>query len=93
MVTLERACEGFLQRQPALAGIVCRDDRVRDARRRQTALLTVHPECDSSRDVERIAADLYCRVRRALSVLVLPARRPPAVVQRRSAPRIQFVPW
>jgi len=55
---LARACTTFLRRAPALAGIIRRDDRVRDAIRRQTPLLTRHPSCPASIDVERIAAAL-----------------------------------
>jgi flagellar biosynthesis protein FlhG len=56
--TLARACTTFLRRDPALAGIIRRDDRVRDAIRRQTPLLTRHPSCQAANDVERIAAGL-----------------------------------
>ncbi len=53
--TLARACTQFLGAAPALAGIVRRDDRVRDAIRRQTPLLTRHPNCPAAQDVRRIA--------------------------------------
>ena len=56
--TLARACQQFLGRAPLLAGVVRRDDRVRDAIRRQTPLLTRHPGSAAATDVERIAADL-----------------------------------
>ena len=56
--TLAKACEVFLHRQPTLAGVVRRDDHVRDALRRQAALLTRHPGCEAACDVERIAAAL-----------------------------------
>lgn len=56
--TLARACEAFIRRRPDLAGIIRRDDHVRDAVRRQTPLLTRHPSCDAARDVERVAASL-----------------------------------
>jgi flagellar biosynthesis protein FlhG len=56
--TLARACGHFLQRTPPLAGIIRRDERVRDAIRRQTALLTRHPASQAAGDVERIAAAL-----------------------------------
>ena len=46
----------FLGRTPALAGIVRRDDRVRDAIRRQTLFLTRHPTAPAAADVEAIAA-------------------------------------
>jgi flagellar biosynthesis protein FlhG len=56
--TLERACETFLGRAPTLAGIVRRDDRVRDAIRRQTLLLTRHPASPAAADVEAVARSL-----------------------------------
>ncbi|HET7879470.1 MAG TPA: MinD/ParA family protein [Acetobacteraceae bacterium] len=56
--TLERACQNFLGRSPALAGIVRRDDHVRDAIRRQTLLLSRHPASPAGADVEAIAASL-----------------------------------
>ena len=54
--TLARACTQFLGRAPALAGVIRRDDRVRDAIRRQVPLLTRHPGCPAALDVCRIAA-------------------------------------
>jgi flagellar biosynthesis protein FlhG len=56
--TLARACEHFLGRRPPLAGVVRRDERVRDAIRHQTALLTRHPGCHAAADMERIGAAL-----------------------------------
>jgi flagellar biosynthesis protein FlhG len=56
--TLARACGHFLNHVPPLAGIIQRDDRVRDAIRHQTALLTRHPGTRAAEDVERIAAAL-----------------------------------
>lgn len=56
--TLTRACTAFLGRAPAVAGSVRRDLHVQDAIRRQTPLLTRHPNCPASLDVERIAAGL-----------------------------------
>ncbi len=56
--TLARACETFLGTTPALAGIVRRDDRVRDAIRRQTPLLTRHPACPAANDVCALAGEL-----------------------------------
>jgi flagellar biosynthesis protein FlhG len=58
--TLARACGAFLGRTPPLAGIVRRDDRVRDAIRRQTPFLTRHPTAPAAADVEAIAASLRC---------------------------------
>jgi flagellar biosynthesis protein FlhG len=56
--TLERACRTFLGRSPSLAGIVRRDERVRDAIRRQTLLLSRHPNAPAASDVEAIARSL-----------------------------------
>ena len=53
--TLERACQSFLGSAPALAGIIRRDERVRDAIRRQTLLLSRHPNAPAATDVEAIA--------------------------------------
>jgi flagellar biosynthesis protein FlhG len=56
--TLERACSRFLGRSPRLAGVIRRDDRVRDAIRRQTLLLTRHPASPAATDVEATASAL-----------------------------------
>jgi flagellar biosynthesis protein FlhG len=56
--TLRRACTTFLRRDPPLAGVIRRDDRVRDAIRRQTLLLTRHPSCAAALDVEAAARTL-----------------------------------
>jgi len=56
--TLSRACQSFLGFTPALAGIVRRDDRVRDAIRRQMPLLVRHPACPAATDVRGIASVL-----------------------------------
>ena len=53
---LRRACQEFLKYDPPLAGVIRRDDHVRDSIRHQTPLLTRHPGSDAARDVERIAA-------------------------------------
>jgi flagellar biosynthesis protein FlhG len=53
--TLHRACTSFLGREPALAGIIRRDERVRDAIRRQALLLTRHPSTAAALDVEAVA--------------------------------------
>ncbi len=50
--TLQRACQTFLGRAPTLVGVIRRDDRVRDAIRRQTLLLLRHPACPAAADVE-----------------------------------------
>ena len=54
--SLARACETFLRRRPPLAGVVRRDERVRDAIRQQSPLLTRHPGAVAAHDVVRIAA-------------------------------------
>lgn len=56
--TLRRACATFLRFDPQLAGIVRRDDKVRDAIRRQTPLLARHPSCRAAMDVEVVARGL-----------------------------------
>jgi flagellar biosynthesis protein FlhG len=56
--TLARACQAFLGRTPELAGVVRRDDRVREAIRRQSLLLTRHPASPAAMDIERVAASL-----------------------------------
>ena len=55
---LARACNTFLGHAPSLAGIIRRDGRVGDAIRRQTTLLTRHPNAPATEDVARIAAAL-----------------------------------
>jgi len=57
-VTLQRACQTFLGHAPVLAGIVRRDDHVRDAIRRQTLLLSRHPNTPAAADVIAVAAGL-----------------------------------
>jgi flagellar biosynthesis protein FlhG len=56
--TLQRACLTFLGCSPGLAGVIRRDDRVRDAIRRQTLLLSRHPACAAAADVEAAAQAL-----------------------------------
>ena len=56
--TLARACGHFLHSTPPLAGVIRRDDKVKDAIRRQTALLTRHPSSPAATDVEQTAAGL-----------------------------------
>jgi flagellar biosynthesis protein FlhG len=56
--TLQRACTTFLGRSPRLAGVIRRNDRVRDAIRRQTPLLTRHPASPAAVDVEAAASSL-----------------------------------
>ncbi len=56
--TLLRACREFLKIEPPLAGIVRRDDHVKDSIRRQTSLLKRHPSTEAALDVEGIAQRL-----------------------------------
>jgi flagellar biosynthesis protein FlhG len=56
--TLQRACHNFLGRAPSLAGVIRRDERVRDAIRRQTLLLSRHPASPAAADVEAVARTL-----------------------------------
>ena len=56
--TLSRASAAFLGHTPKLAGIIRRDERVRDAIRRQTLLLQRHPNAVAAADVERLAQAL-----------------------------------
>lgn len=53
--TLQRACRTFLGRTPQLAGVVRRDERVRDAIRRQSLLMIRHPGCHAIEDIQGIA--------------------------------------
>ncbi|SLN69623.1 MinD/ParA family protein [Oceanibacterium hippocampi] len=57
---LRRACENFLKLSPPLAGIVHRDDKVRDAIRHQTAIFIRHPNSRVASDIEALAQSL-CR--------------------------------
>ena len=56
--TLFKACEGFLNISPPLAGIIRRDPRVPESIRNQTPLLTRHPNSDAAGDVVAIAGKL-----------------------------------
>ncbi len=56
--TLLRACREFLKIEPPLAGIIRRDDKVKDSIRRQTSLLTRHPNAEAAADVEALAKRL-----------------------------------
>ncbi len=53
--TLHKVCEKFLSLSPALAGVVRRDNHVRESIRSQTAMLTRHPNSIAALDVENIA--------------------------------------
>jgi flagellar biosynthesis protein FlhG len=54
-MTLRRASAAFLHREPALAGVIRHDLKVRDAIRHQTSLLLRHPNCVAAQDVEALA--------------------------------------
>lgn len=56
--TLLRACREFLKIEPPFAGIVRRDDQVKEAIRRQDSLLRRNPNADAARDVDSIARRL-----------------------------------
>ena len=60
--TLARACGAFLGKAPAFAGVVRRDERVRETLRRQGLLLTRHPASPAAADIEQLAATLLARV-------------------------------
>jgi flagellar biosynthesis protein FlhG len=57
-LTLRRACNEFLKLDPPLAGVVRRDDKVKDSIRRQASLVTRHPNSDAALDVDAIAKGL-----------------------------------
>jgi flagellar biosynthesis protein FlhG len=56
--TIARATRSFLCTTPPLAGIIRRDDHVRDAIRRQTPLLTRSPACPAAADIESLSQTL-----------------------------------
>ena len=56
--TLLKACRGFLQLEPPLAGVIRRDAKVRESIQLQVPLLTRYPNSDAATDVERIARAL-----------------------------------
>lgn len=56
--TLDRACASFLGSGVRLAGILRRDARVPEAIRRQTPLLTRHPNSPVAADILALAANL-----------------------------------
>jgi flagellar biosynthesis protein FlhG len=69
--TIARACTSFLGSTPAQAGIVRRDDHVRDAVRRQALLLTRHPSTAAAVDVQACAQGLLHEI--GMAVLRVPA--------------------
>ncbi|MEQ9491088.1 MAG: MinD/ParA family protein [Alphaproteobacteria bacterium] len=57
--TLAKACRSFLHTEPKLAGVIRRDNRVREAIRAQMPLLIRSPNCEAASDVETIASSLF----------------------------------
>jgi flagellar biosynthesis protein FlhG len=56
--TLLRACREFLKIEPPFAGMVRRDDAVKDTIRRRSSILKHNPNAEAARDVEQIARNL-----------------------------------
>ena len=59
--TIQKACQNFLKFSPPLAGIIRRDNKVRDAIRSQSPLLIRSPNCDAANDVRALAGKLFAR--------------------------------
>ena len=57
-LTLRRACNEFLKLDPPLAGVVRRDEKVKDSIRRQVSVVTRHPTSEAALDVDAIAKGL-----------------------------------
>ena len=55
---IAKACETFLGFRPRLGGIIMRDDKVRDAIRRQKTLISVDPSAQPVQDILAIAQGL-----------------------------------
>jgi len=56
--TLRKACTSFLKTAPPLAGIIRRDNKVKEAIRNQSPLLMRYPNCTAAGDVEALARRL-----------------------------------
>ncbi|OUS18828.1 cobyrinic acid a,c-diamide synthase [Rhodospirillales bacterium 47_12_T64] len=56
--TIRKACESFLKITPPLAGIIVRDNKVKEAIRNQTPLLVRYPTSSAAERVEQIARNL-----------------------------------
>ncbi len=56
--TLRKACTSFLKMAPPLAGVIRRDNKVKETIRNQTSLLTRYPNCTAAEDVETLARGL-----------------------------------
>ena len=55
---IAKACESFLGLRPPLLGIVPRDGKVKAAIRRQSPLLTRHPDAPAADSLRRLARDI-----------------------------------
>lgn len=56
--TLIRAAQGFLNLELPVAGVVRKDAKVRDAIRRQTTLLSRHPQSPAAADISGLAEEI-----------------------------------
>ncbi len=56
--TLRKACTSFLKTAPPLAGVIRRDNKVKQSIRHQASLLTRYPNCTAAVDVEALARRL-----------------------------------
>ncbi|MCH8685893.1 MinD/ParA family protein [Pedomonas mirosovicensis] len=56
--TLSRACANFLKFTPQLAGIIRRDNKVKDSIRAQMSLLARYPDSNAAQDIEALAAKI-----------------------------------
>jgi flagellar biosynthesis protein FlhG len=59
--TLLKACESFLKISPPLAGVIRRDQKVKDAIRHQVPILTRHPNCPAAEDIEALVGRLNAK--------------------------------
>ena len=56
--TILKACQGFLKFSPTLAGVIRRDNKVRETIRNQTSILMRFPNTEAANDVRSIAEEL-----------------------------------
>jgi len=56
--TIKMACKRFINYTPKLAGIIRRDDKVRESIRNQTPLITRHPSSDAAQDIYALSKDI-----------------------------------
>ncbi len=57
--TIKKACANFLHFEPPLAGIIRRDNKVRDAIRAQTSIMVRSPEADAAKDVTHLVSENF----------------------------------